>query len=60
MKMQQVENSNVKGQAADTAEVLIEDPLREQKKSHKESDNSNGPTSGSSQAYLNQNTQFMT
>jgi len=47
LKMQQVEQSNVKGQAGDNAEVLIEDPSREQKKLHS-GDNSNGPTSGSS------------
>ena len=59
LKMQQVEQSNAKGQPGDNAEVLIEDPSRDQKKLHS-GENSNGPTSGSSQAHLNQNTQFMT
>jgi len=47
MKMQQVEQSMVKGQGGDNAEVLIEDPNRDQKKLPS-GDNSNGPTSGSS------------
>ena len=47
MKMQQVEQSIVKGQGGDNAEVLIEDPNRDQKKLHS-GENSNGPTSGSS------------
>ena len=46
LKAQQVEQSIVKGQGAG-AEVLMEDPNREQKKQGS-GDNSNGPTSGSS------------